>query len=95
MARGPVGVIASTMHDAYALSDLMLSDHFADSASQNKMIEDGRPAEVTRGITDGKVVGLDGWAKIDEAEKGNAKRKGLTKEREKFTRVEDMLAVLS
>ncbi|KAK8849789.1 hypothetical protein IAR55_005125 [Kwoniella newhampshirensis] len=27
-ARGPVGVIASTMHDAYTLSSLILDDHF-------------------------------------------------------------------
>ena len=53
------------MHDAYALSDLMLSDHFVDSISPSKTIEDGRPAEVTRGIKGGKVIGLDGWVKID------------------------------
>lgn len=90
-----MGVIASTMHDAYALSDLMLSDHFSESASTTKEVQPGLPEEIQRGIKEDKVVGLQGWQKIDEAEKGNAKRRGLSKEREKFTRVEDMLAVLS
>ena len=35
VARGPVGVIASTMHDAYTLSSLVLQDHFGDPASSS------------------------------------------------------------
>jgi adrenodoxin-NADP+ reductase len=93
-ARGPVGVIASTMHDAYALSDIILQDHFAPSASP-KHPEDGLPDALARGIREGQVVQLDGWQKIDEAERRRAKDRGSGKEREKFTKVEDMLAVLS
>jgi adrenodoxin-NADP+ reductase len=81
------------MHDAYALSDLILDDHYAESAA-SKSVKDGLPDELVRGQKEGKVVDLAGWGKIDTAERENAKRKGLGKEREKFTKVEDMLAVL-
>lgn len=81
------------MHDAYALSDLILDDHYAESSSTRR-VEGGLPDELVRGQKEGKVVDLAGWAKIDAAERENAKRKGLKKEREKFTKVEDMLAVL-
>ena len=83
------------MHDAYALSDLMLSDHFSGPSAPLKEVEAGLPEEIEQGIKQGKVVGLDGWKRIDEAEKRIARSKGLQKEREKFVRVEDMLAVLS
>lgn len=84
------------MHDAYALSDLILSDHYAPTPSA-KTVDSGDmglPAEVVRGRKEGKVVDLEGWGKIDRAERENAKRLGGAKEREKFVRVEDMLAVL-
>jgi adrenodoxin-NADP+ reductase len=81
------------MHDAYALSDLILDDHYAESTSTGR-VQDGIPDELVRGRKEGKVVDLAGWGKIDAAERENAKRRGLAKEREKFTRVEDMLAVL-
>ena len=96
-----MGVIASTMHDAYNLSSLILDDHFAsptpNSASSplNMTPQDGLPDEVVRAIRDGIVVDLMGWRRIDEAEKERARRNGSGKEREKFTTVQDMLAVLA
>ncbi|PWN21002.1 nucleotide-binding domain-containing protein, partial [Microstroma glucosiphilum] len=33
LARGPVGVIASTMHDAYSVADTILADHLASSSA--------------------------------------------------------------
>lgn len=100
-ARGPVGVIASTMHDAYSLSALILDDHFstppgASTSSPLGMTpEDGLPHEVENARKEGKVVDLAGWNRIDEAERERAKRSGKGKEREKFTTVEEMLAVLA
>lgn len=35
LARGPVGVIASTMHDAYSVADTILADHLASSSSSS------------------------------------------------------------
>ncbi|RSH93180.1 NADPH-adrenodoxin reductase [Saitozyma podzolica] len=98
-ARGPVGVIASTMHDAFSLAAEILEDHFdmpPPAASTSPLAltspEQGVPEAVQRGLNERQVVDLESWRKIDAAEVGRAKGKG--KEREKFTRVEDMLAVI-
>ena len=93
-ARGPVGVIASTMHDAYALSDIILQDHYSESGTP-KSIENGLPEALAKGIKEGKVVQLEQWHRIDQAERQRAKDRGSNKEREKFTKVEDMLSVLA
>ncbi len=100
-ARGPVGVIASTMHDAYSLSSLILEDHFATpppasvASPLNTMPEAGLPEEVEVARKQGSVVDLAGWGRIDEAERERARRRGGGKEREKFTTVREMLAVLA
>ncbi|WRT69834.1 uncharacterized protein IL334_006825 [Kwoniella shivajii] len=99
-ARGPVGVIASTMHDAYSLSDQLLDDHFSNPSSTsgplNPNPEQGIPEALTKAQRQGGiVVDLEGWEKIDNAERERAKIMGNGKEREKFRKVEEMLAVLS
>ncbi|ORY34639.1 hypothetical protein BCR39DRAFT_513755 [Naematelia encephala] len=98
-ARGPVGVIASTMNDAYSLSALILQDHFdSPSTISNPSAPLGNeprldlPEAVQIGLKQGKVVDLAGWKRIDEAEQ---KRATGGKQREKFTNVQDMLSVLS
>ncbi|WWC95692.1 hypothetical protein V866_002557 [Kwoniella sp. B9012] len=100
-ARGPVGVIASTMHDAYSLSDQLLDDHFNSpttgsvSSPLNPTPEEGIPEALTRAQQKGGiVVDLDSWKRIDETEKRRAKELGNGKEREKFRKVEEMLSVL-
>ncbi|WOO82169.1 NADPH:adrenodoxin oxidoreductase, mitochondrial [Vanrija pseudolonga] len=99
--RGPVGVIASTMQDAYGLVEGILGDYVADDgpfvrrdagAAIPLAPEGGRPDAVEKGLKDGRVVPLAGWHAIDKAEQERAK--GTGKEREKFRRVEDMLSVL-
>jgi adrenodoxin-NADP+ reductase len=86
------------MHDAYALASTVLDDHFSTTQSTgsvtplNPLPEVGPPEAIVRGLQEGKVVDLTAWGKIDRAEVERAK--GKRKEREKFTRVEDMLAVL-
>ncbi|KAL1412562.1 NADPH-adrenodoxin reductase [Vanrija albida] len=99
--RGPVGVIASTMQDAYGLVEGILADYAAEDgpfaarpadAPIPLVPELGRPDAVERGLKDGTVVPLSGWHRIDRAEQERAR--GTGKEREKFRRVEDMLSVL-
>lgn len=101
VARGPVGVIASTMHDAYSVADQLLSDHYTapagstgDMGPLKRDAEAGPPEEVAQGSKEGRVVDLDKWGKIDQAERERGKKGGKGKEREKFRRVEEMLAVL-
>ncbi|WWC92680.1 uncharacterized protein L201_007639 [Kwoniella dendrophila CBS 6074] len=101
-ARGPVGVIASTMHDSYLLSDLLLQDHFSNSSSTtpqggplNSKPLKGMPESLIKSKQQGGIiVDLENWKKIDQAEIKNAKLLNKNKEREKFTNVKDMLSVL-
>ena len=93
VARGPVGVIASTMTDAFGLAETIIADHVASTPTLNTTSspETGIPDVIVQGLRDGKVVDVDAWTRIDRAEVDRA-RKG--KEREKFRTVQEMLAVL-
>lgn len=88
------------MHDAYSVADQLLADHYSSAAVSGdvggplpRQPEGGLPEELENGIREGKVVDLEKWGKIDMAERERGRTRG--KEREKFRRVEEMLAVLS
>jgi adrenodoxin-NADP+ reductase len=98
--RGPTGVIASTMEDAFGTADAIAED-WADP--KVGFLKEGETTgnvggwEAVRGEVEGevgrvRVVNWDGWRRIDAAERERGKRVG--KEREKFVRTGDMLAVL-
>jgi adrenodoxin-NADP+ reductase len=93
--RGPTGVIASTMEDAFSTADSIAMDWYAHEPFLNEgqgsnLGWDGVKIEAEkRGC---RRVSWHDWKKIDAAEKEIGKRKG--KEREKFTKIEEMLAVL-
>ncbi|KAL7425201.1 NADPH-adrenodoxin reductase [Cryptotrichosporon argae] len=94
-ARGPVGVIASTMADAFGLSAMLVAD-LAEPALARARTSSGEPApgvpaEIARGQRDGTVIDMARWARIDAAEVERGRRAG--KPREKFLRVEHMLEV--
>jgi adrenodoxin-NADP+ reductase len=99
VARGPVGVIATTMQDAYGLVDALLEDYgegWADRPAGSPIPtkpEEGIPEAVERGLKDGSVVDIPRWLRIDEAEKELGKKTGR-EEREKFRTVGEMLEVL-
>ena len=86
------------MQDAYILADQILQDHYPSDQSPTKPAtkpaEEGLPPAVHRAVEEGRVVTLDKWLQIDQAEKDRAKEKGTKREREKFTTVEEMLAVV-
>lgn len=104
VARGPVGVIASTMQDAYAVADAIVGDIAAPAqaggaeaegqAEGERWLPDtaeaGRPQEVENGIKEGRVVDVAAWGRIDAAERERGKKTGRD-EREKFRTVEEML----
>lgn len=95
--RGPTGVIASTMDDAFASADAIARDWKqqvpflnSDNSGSTGMGWDGVKEEAKkRGL---RPVSWEDWKMIDKAEKerGNA----VGKEREKFTNVSEMLKVL-
>lgn len=97
--RGPTGVIASTMQDAFASADIVAQDWAANvpflngeaSGSQSTGLGwDGVKEDViAKGV---RPLSWKDWKAIDHAERKRGKKLG--KEREKFGRVEDMLKVL-
>ena len=97
--RGPTGVIASTMEDAFSTADVIARDWEENALFLNgNTVSDGRKATgwnslkqeaERRGL---KRVDWNNWEVIDKAEKENGIRRG--KEREKFSTVREMLKVL-
>lgn len=95
--RGPTGVIASTMEDAFATADTITSDVHNKTAlldggeggarhGWEGVEADTPPSQLTR------VVSWQDWQLIDRAEREMGK--GASKERIKFTNTRDMLALL-
>lgn len=96
--RGPTGVIATTMEDAFATAEVIVQDWHDHSMFLNGEPErtpelagwDGVKAEADRrGL---RRVSWSDWETIDAAERERGRTLG--KEREKFSSIEDMLAVL-
>lgn len=96
--RGPTGVIASTMNDAFATAEAIAEDWYSHALFIGAENSSGTPKDGWAGLKGEaekrgcRRVGWQDWKIIDETERQMGKAKG--KEREKFTRVEDMLAVL-
>ena len=97
--RGPTGVIASTMQDAFTSADVIAHDwennapFLNDAHGEERGTHlgwDGVKAEVeAKGV---RPLSWSDWKRIDEAERARGQAKG--KEREKFTSVAEMLKAL-
>lgn len=94
--RGPTGVIASTMRDAFMTGDAVVEDWLSGAPFLNHPAEgkaggwDAVKADV--GAQADQVVTWDQWRQIDQAETARGATRG--KPREKFTSVRDMLGTL-
>lgn len=94
--RGPTGVIASTMLDAFSTADTIAEDWYSHATFLNG--SSGGSGLGWDGVKDEadkkgcRRVSWEDWQKIDAAERKRGNAKG--KKREKFTKVEDMLKVL-
>ena len=89
--RGPAGVIANTMEEAFATAEAIAIDW----ENKKSFLQGGEGWDAIR--RDAKLhpvrfVSWQDWLKIDAAEK--ARGKAMGKEREKFTSVKDMLSPL-
>ncbi|KAJ5175823.1 uncharacterized protein N7482_001700 [Penicillium canariense] len=98
--RGPTGVIASTMTDAFTTADSLMKD-LADHNGSGSLLRapeqssglgwDGVKPEAARlGL---RPTSWQDWQRIDAAERERGQRKG--KVRDKFGRIEEMLEVIS
>lgn len=97
--RGPTGVIATTMMDAFSTADAMAADMLGErkdamlnspGGSTGLGWEGVRPETEKRGI---QVTTWKDWERLDALERERGKEKG--KIRDKLDRVEDMLKVMS
>ena len=89
--RGPAGVIANTMEDAFATAEAIAKDW----QRKSPFLGGGHGWDVLQNEV--KALGLravnwSDWEKIDAAEKKRGKDRG--KQREKFTSIKEMLEVL-
>ncbi|TWU75581.1 NADPH-adrenodoxin reductase [Metarhizium rileyi] len=94
--RGPTGVIASTMQDAFITAEAIVQDWV--SGAKFLRPKGSTAAQGWDGVRQDsnshleRRVSWDQWLQIDRAEKQGGKRLG--KEREKFTNIQDMLAII-
>jgi adrenodoxin-NADP+ reductase len=98
--RGPTGVIASTMEDAFATADCIIQDinagrSFLNGHLANKEMLDGWEGvqnELQNQGIDARRTSWKDWRRIDEVERERGAKQG--KEREKITSIGEMLKVL-
>ncbi|KHJ32091.1 putative nadph-adrenodoxin reductase arh1 [Erysiphe necator] len=95
---GPSGIIASTMEDAFLSAEAIAQDWFkgAPFLSTGKACESVLGWAAVKDIAKKygcRPVSWPEWEKIDKIEKQNGRKKG--KEREKFSKIEDILAILN
>lgn len=91
--RGPTGVIASTMRDAFITGDAVVQDWLSGTPfldhSANGTAEGWEAVKAEIGAQVDQVVTWDQWRQIDQAETAQGLTRG--KPREKFTSIRDML----
>lgn len=96
LATGPVGIIVSTMLDAFGVADEMLTDWHAPDGKTRTLCASVGEKEALRGTPEAlrgqQVVSYADWLRIDAAERERGQ--ALGKPREKFVHVQDMLQVL-
>lgn len=85
LARGPNGVIATTMFDAFSTADIVAADLAASSG--------GRPPPRLDQLSTKKLVSWSDWERIDKEERRRGSELG--KPREKMTDVQELLAFVS
>ncbi|KAK5138592.1 hypothetical protein LTR08_000180 [Meristemomyces frigidus] len=97
--RGPTGVIASTMADAFGSADALARDWleggalFCGGRAGGGGIGGWEAVREELGRRGTRVVGWRDWERIDGVERARGRERG-GKEREKFRRVGEMLGVL-
>ncbi|KAI9142540.1 hypothetical protein BKA69DRAFT_1066886 [Paraphysoderma sedebokerense] len=92
LKRGPTGVIATTMSDAFETADTVVAD-LTSQVDAGFKAKAGGDAVVQYLMKNGvRIVDWSDWKKIDRREEELGRKKG--KPRDKIDNVEDMLAVI-
>jgi len=91
LSRGPNGVIATTMYDAYSTADLILQDRSSSSSSSCPPSDPDPGAQATLEtlLKENQVITWNGWERIDLEERRRGAKLG--KPREKMTDLEEMV----
>ncbi|KAG0328982.1 NADPH-adrenodoxin reductase [Dissophora globulifera] len=95
LKRGPIGVIATTMADAYQTGDTMISDWTSGRPMLNNSSKDKQGSKPVLDLLHARghrTVSYQDWQKIEQKEFELGAKSG--KPREKFLTVEEMLKVL-
>ncbi|KAF9354668.1 NADPH-adrenodoxin reductase [Mortierella sp. AD094] len=99
LKRGPIGVIATTMADAYQTGDTIISDWTngqpmlsSGNGAETTLKQGAKPILVLLHSKGHKTVSYEDWKKIEQREFELGAKTG--KPREKFLTVEEMLKVL-
>ncbi|RFU72671.1 ferredoxin-nadp+ reductase [Trichoderma arundinaceum] len=91
--RGPTGVIASTMRDAFITGDAVVQDWLSGAlflgSPANGIAGGWEALKADVGAQADQVITWDQWRQIDRVERAHGQARG--KEREKFTSIRDML----
>ncbi|KAG0034060.1 hypothetical protein BGZ81_006401 [Podila clonocystis] len=93
LKRGPIGVIASTMADAYQTADKIISDWNQGEPMLESLSSCGTPVLDILRNKGHKVVSYQDWKKIEQKEFEMGAKLG--KPREKFVTVEEMLKAIN
>lgn len=101
LARGPNGVIVTTMMDAYTVADTILNDlqPAAASATSQHQSAAGEREDFTRqdllsnlaSTSNQKIIDFDGWRRLDQEERRRGQKLG--KLREKVLTIKEMLDI--
>ncbi|CAO1635972.1 unnamed protein product [Sympodiomycopsis kandeliae] len=98
LAKGPVGVIASTMYDAYSVADTLIQDHFSSESPVSQLAHEhlhtplpDLPSQLVAPTK--KLVQWKDWQRIDQVERERGQQLG--KVREKILSIQEMINVVS
>lgn len=94
--RGPTGVIASTMQDAFITGEAIVQDWISGAkflrSESNDMPQGWEGLKHESEVCGELVISWNQWLQIDRAERLSGMKMG--KQREKFSNIKDMLAVV-
>lgn len=92
--RGPVGVIAETMYDAFETAELIVKDFESGLIGRGSSVRHGWQGVMSDlgSSSNLRIVSWQDWQKIDRSEREMGTKLG--KEREKVTNVAEMLKIL-